>query len=72
MSKEMTIMALWMMSAAVCVPFLIMAVVWLKSGVSPYGMTALPAVESEVQKAAMADLSKRAEGAASPTEGPES
>lgn len=53
MSKEATVMALWMMSAAVCVPYVIMAVVWLRTGFSPYGAAPTSAVVSEVQRRAL-------------------
>lgn len=58
MTKDFAVLALMLTSFAVCIPMLLMAVIALRTGISPYGTMPQAAPESDVQKQAVADLEK--------------
>jgi hypothetical protein len=58
MTKDAAVFALMLVSFAVCIPMLLMAVIALKTGISPYGAPYQPPPESDVQKQALREETK--------------
>ena len=53
MTKDAAVFALMLTSFAVCIPMVLMAVIALRTGISPYGTMPQAAPESDVQKQAL-------------------